>query len=366
MPLQKCPPKGALGLNYNGKLTWIDHDEIRHMGATWIRGFLDMHSPECEQDRNLAALLGAADAGFGTVLSLKWDYAARDFPAPGSPEFAAELRALDRVLRAVVGRVDILVVGNEPFIEAKPAQAADGRLNVFYEALAEATINFCSAAAAEATTRLYMGALNRLDLPARRTPAVERMLRFIASRRELDGVDLHPHTPTGAGQGAMVNWALERLRPDQEFLATEFSLVWQWKRHMGDAASAEHRTRHGLRDGTRVWEVIDAAVREPVPPARWRHFLAHEPWFAEHRGFLAETVRLYRATGRLAVATYPYCPMRDRKQPFGPDDTPWLLNGVYAPSTVSHEPGGPRPEGFPWAEEFRRVVNCEGETVRDP
>ena len=360
MTAQQRPlPRGELGLNYNGQLAWIDHEEIRQMGAAWVRGFIDMqglpHNPA--EDRHLAALLGAADAGFRTILSLKWDYAARELPGPDSAGFAAARDALDRVLRAVAGRVDVLVLGNEPFVETRPAQAGEP-LNVFYEALADAAIRFffhAGHAAPAAAPRLYMGALNRLDLPARRTPAVQRMLRFTASRPELDGVDLHPHMREPGGHETMVRWALARLRPDQTFLATEFSLVWCWKAHMGDvAASAPHHP--DLPAGARVHEVLDAAIRAPVSAAQWRGFLAREPWYAARAGFLRDAVRLYRGTGHLAVATYPYCPMRERARPLGPDGVPWLLNGVYAPSTVRREPGAPRPEGFPWAEEFRCAV----------
>ena len=381
------PPRGALGLNYNGQLSWISHSEIRQMGASWVRGFINMHSlpsPPAE-DPNLAALLGAADAGLGTVLSLKWDYTCRDFPGAGTRELRAELCALERVLRVVGERVDVLVLGNEPFVEARPEQRGDP-LNCFYEAVAEAAIAFFFPSSSSSSSscdpanpkpkprpRLYTGALNRLDLPARRTPAVERMLAFTAARPDLDGVDLHPHTREPGAHATMVRWALARLRPDQSFLATEFSMVWCWKAHMRDVvapipastltSSASNETPHpdldltlNLHPGARVHEVLDAMIASPTTPQQWRAFLSAQPWYATHQHFLRDTVRLYRSTGRLAVATYPYSPMRDRAQPLGPDGVPWLLNGVYAPSTVRREPGGLRPEGWPWGQEFRCAV----------
>lgn len=354
--------RGALGLNYNERLVWMDHREVRRIGANWIRGFVDMHqmdSSHPSQDRNIKALLGAIDAGVKTILSLKWDYTKQDFPTAGTPELATELQVLDRLLRVVMGRVDILVIGNEPFIEAKPAQCGE-RLNVFYETLANAVIGFRNAQGdAAMSTRLYVGALNRLDLPVKRNPAIERMLRFIASKPELDGVDLHPHMMTFAGHKSMVDYTLERIRPDQTFLATEFTMIWHWKKHMGDVASAHFRTRYGLPDDTKVYQVIDSAISKPMPFVQWRDFLSHEPWYMEHQHFISAAMKLYRGTGRLAVATYPYCPMRDRKLPFQAADTPWLLNGVYVPSTVQREQGEPRHENFPWADEFHRMLQCE-------
>lgn len=344
------PPAGALGANYNESLVWIRHDELRRLGALWVRGFVEMHRVNPRHGPNLKALLGAGAAGFKTILSLKWNYTNRDFPAPGSPAMAEELQRLNELLPFVWGRVDMLVVGNEPFIEAKADQRGR-RLNEFYETMAEAVVSFRNAHGP--STRLYMGALNRLDLPARRTPAVERMLRYIASKPEMDGVDLHLHLPDRDGHRAMLDYALSRIRPDQTFLATEFSMVWHWKKHMGDDASPAFCQRYGYAPGTKVYQVIDGAISNPMPASQWFDFLSNEPWYTRHRNFISETVKVYRATGRLDVATYSFCAMRERKHPFLPTDTPWMLNGLIPPSTVQAGPDGSRGDNFPWADDFR-------------
>lgn len=361
--------RGALGANFNEKIFWIDHGELQRVSAQWIRGFIDMHqfdSLHPDQDPNIQALFKAIDAGFKTILSFKWNYSELNFPSPGSPEHAAEIQQLDRLLPIVMGKVDILVIGNEPFIEAK--QKGE-RLNVFYETLAERVIDFRKMHSA--TTRLYMGSLNRLDMPAKRTPAIERFLRFIASRPELDGVDLHLHIPTFAGpkahashnafegHNAMLDYALSRIRPNQTFLCTEFSTVWHFKRHMNDAVSTHFCTKYGFPAGTKVHEVINSAIQNPMPYEQWEDFLRHESWFMDCQRFIANAIKLYRATGRLEVATYSFCPMRNRKRPFLDSDTPWMLNGVYAPSTVQLKPDGSRYENFLWAEEFRRIQRGE-------
>lgn len=354
---QETPNHGVLGANYNENLVWIDHGELQRVDAHWIRGFIDMHridSSHPDQDPNVKALFKAIDARFKAIISLKWDYAELDFPASGSDELAVELQRLDRVLSVVMEKVDILVIGNEPFIEAKAGQA-DERLNAFYETLADSVINFRKTHAETATTRLYMGALNRLDLPAKRTPAVERMLGFIASRPDLDGVDLHLHIPNFAGHKAMLDYALARIRPNQSFLATEFSMIWHWKKHMNDVASNYFRKKYGFPDGTKVYEVISSGIQNPMPYEEWVDFLSHEPWYMEYKHFITNAMKLYRATGQLDAATYSFCPMRNRKRLLAATDNPWMLNGVIAPSTVQLKPDGSRYENFPWAEEFRRA-----------
>jgi hypothetical protein len=350
------PALGALGANFNENLNWLDQSELQRINTSWVRGFIDMHQINIQQARenaNIKSLYSAIDAGYNTILSFKWNYTNLDFPKPGSQEHTAEIETLSRLLDIVMNHVDIIVIGNEPFIEAKPEQT-DSRINIFYESLAEVVISR-KALPGPKNTRLYMGALNRLDLPVKRTPAIERFLQYIASKPELDGVDLHLHIPGLAGHKSMLDYALSKLRPDQKFLATEFSLVWNFKQHMADTVSKEFCTKYGFRIGTKVCEVLSAGISNPMPLEQWVEFLRGEKWYAGVQGFIVQAMEMYRATGRLEVATYGLSPMRHRKKGFVVGDTPWLLNGVFAPPTVRTGNSGERCENWPRADEFRAV-----------
>lgn len=353
------PPSapGALGANYNEKLTWIDHNELNRVNAQWIRGFIDMHQIDTQnpaQDPNIQSLFKAIDAGYKTILSFKWNYAEQAFPETGTADHTTELQRLESVLAVVASKVNILVIGNEPFIEAQPGHT-DHRLNTFYEAMATKVITSITTMNPNPKPKLFMGAFNRLDLPAKRTPAITRMLRFIASKPELAGVDIHPHIPTLEGHTSMLQYVLSFLRPDQRFLVTEFSLVWYWKQHLGDPISPYFSQKYNFPPDTRVHQVLSAAMQNPWSYEQWEDFLAHEDWYVRRRGFLGNAMGLYRDTGRLEVATYAFCPMRLRKAPIPVDGNPWMLNGVFAPSTVRLRDDGSRYENFPWGEEFRRV-----------
>jgi hypothetical protein len=224
---------GALGANYNENLDHLNYRELRTARASWVRGFYALPEADAvppEQSETLRVMRDAHSRGYKTLLSLKFPKTAMSFPRPGSPEMAAELARLDRVLPLVFGTVDIVTIGNEPFIESLPAER-DERLNEFYEAVARHVVN---ARPAGSTTHLFMGALNRLDLPQNRTPAVERYLRFVRETPELEGVDLHPHVADEAAIQAFLDYTLPRLRPSQTFLVTEFSLVWYWQQHLTD------------------------------------------------------------------------------------------------------------------------------------
>ncbi|MBF8189453.1 hypothetical protein ITP53_27700 [Nonomuraea sp. K274] len=295
-----------------------------------------------------------AARGYRTILSLKFPYDRASFPEPGSPELAAELARLDRVLPAVLGKVDIVTIGNEPFIESLPAER-DARLNAFYETVARHVIDYrrehCGA---DCRTTLYMGALNRLDLPDRHTPAAERWMTFVRETPEIEGVDIHPHIPTPEDTQPFLDYILPRMRADQTFLVTEFSLVWYWKQHLEDTVSPDFAQRYGFAPGTKAWQVIKAAIDEPFGQRKWNDFLTSSPWFTSQAGFLQDQLRLYRSTGRLAVATYGFKQDDLMVTDFGPTKTPWLLNSVYAPYTVKPRGTGMSAPGF-WLDAFKAL-----------
>lgn len=350
---------GALGANFNEHLTWMNHGELHQAQTTWVRGFIDMHqinATDLSADANIQSLLSARDAGFNTILSFKWNYSTTDFPPPGHPAHTAELDCLSNVLDLVMGQVDILVIGNEPYIEAKQE---NHHLNTFYESMAEKVISSKQASQNNAShpkdTKLYMGALNRLDQPVKRTPSIARFLSYIASQPALSGVDLHLHMPNAEAHKKMLDYSLSFLRPDQTFLATEFSLIWHFKKHMGDPINASFAKKYNFPLGTKVHQLLSQGIQYPFPFEMWEEFLKGEPWYTCCVGFLENTMQLYRSTGRLEVATYGFCPMRFRKKAVELGDTPWMLNGVFVGSMVRKKEDGGRYGNWPWMEEFVRA-----------
>ncbi|GAA3246288.1 hypothetical protein [Nonomuraea helvata] len=347
---------GALGANFNQNLDALNYRELREAKAQWVRGFFPM--PATDQGDPAAhfairKITEAAGRGYDTILSLKFPYDRASFPAPGSAKMSAELARLDRVLPTVLNKVDIITIGNEPFIESLPAER-DARLNEFYETVARHVIDYRRAhCGADCRTVLYMGALNRLDLPDRRTPAAERWMTFVRETPEIEGVDIHPHVPSPQAVQPFLDYILPRMRPRQTFLVTEFSLVHYWKEHLRDTVSTKFAHQYGFAPDTQVWQVIKAAIDKPFSERKWDDFLTSSPWFTSQAGFLRDQLRLYRSTGRLAVATYAFKQDDAMVEDFGPDKTPWLLNSVYAAYTV--QPRGALSGRGYWLDDFRAL-----------
>ena len=348
----------ALGVNYNQFLQSIQEQELNQVNATWLRGFLDMHllgDQDPSQNPNIQAILEAKAHGRRTVLNLKWNYHTQPFPTAGSAAMTQELDQLNRVLPVVMGKVDILVIGNEPFIETERSQSGQP-LIVFYQTVANEVIGYWkSHPDAARATQLYMGAFTRLDLSQNRTPAAQWMLRYIASQPELSGPDLHMHMPSFAANQTMLSYVLPWLRPDQKFLVTEFSLVLLWYEHRNDVVSPDFTSRYNLPSPLKVYQFINLALQNPVPDAEWRDFLMSCPWYMAHRSFLLNAYNLFRGTGRLGVANYGMIQAWTKGMQFTDQTTPWVLNALFATATVQRGENGSAFENFPWAEEFANL-----------
>jgi hypothetical protein len=348
----------ALGVNYNQFLQSIQEQEVSQVNATWIRGFLDMHllgNQDPSQNPNIQAILKAKAHGRRTILNLKWNYETGPFPTAGSGAMTQELDQLNRVLPVVMGKVDILVIGNEPFIETQSTQSGQPLID-FYETMANGVIGYWSShAEAQQATQLYIGAFTRLDLVANRTPAVQWMLQYIASHQELSGPDLHMHMPNFAANQIMLSYVLPWLRPDQKFLVTEFSLVLLWYQHLSDPVSPDFTSRYNLPTPLEVYQFINLALQNPVPDAEWQDFLMSCPWYMSHRQFLLNAYNLFRGTGRLAVANDGMFQAWTKGQQFTSTTMPWLLNALFASATVKPRESGSWVENFPWAAEFTKL-----------
>ena len=363
VPRVNAPPaNGVLGANFNGDPTIMSWDGLQQAGATWVRGFAGMPDADKQQATEIPAvktLLQAVDHGYGTVLSLKFPYFPRvgePIPRPGTDAMKADLRRLDEVLPAVMDKVDVLVIGNEPFIECPEPDRNNGAINDFYETLAGHVIQYRARNFPDrCKTALYMGALNHLDDPKWTGAGTDRWMTYVRDTPEIAGTDIHPHVADPNGAQTFLDYVLPKLG-DKKFLATEFSLVHLWKDHLTDRVSAEYADKYRVPKSTRVWQVIKSALNEPFPQERWYDFLRTSPWFENNKNYLSEQMGKFRATGKLAVATYGVGQDAAMSgSDFGPDSTPWLLNSLFASATIKKNPGGAAVPNYAWIEEFKAL-----------
>ncbi|MBW4329940.1 hypothetical protein KY084_03500 [Stakelama sp. CBK3Z-3] len=355
---QAVASSGALGANYNEHFEDVDYRDLEKAQTHWVRIFLPM--PQIDRDGAaghgaVQTILDAHKHGYHTLFTLKWPYNRSAFPKAGSKEMKRELARLDEVLPLVVGKVDILEIGNEPFIESlKEDRGAD--LNAFYETMARHVIQWRKAHCPTAcATHLYMGSLTRLEFPKDQTATTERWMTFVKNTPEIDGVDIHPHVSDIAQSKAYLDYVLPRMRADQKFISTEFSLIWWWKQQMKKPVAPAFARMYHLPSGTLNWQVIADALANPFGKSEWDDFLALSPWFETRRHYLVNQMKLFRDTGRLEVATYGFKQGSSMSADFGPDKDPWLINSVFAARSVHANPDGSAAYGYGWIQDFRAL-----------
>lgn len=350
--------QSALGANFNEHFEDVDYRDLKKSDTSWVRLFLPMP----QLDRGPAAEHGAVKTildvhrnGYKTILTLKFPYNRVAFPKVGSDTFARDMARLDAVLPLVMDKVDILVIGNEPYIESRP-QDWNENFNAYYEALARRAIAYrAQNCGASCRTRLYMGALNRLDFKENRNASTERWMAFVKQTPELDGVNIHPHIPTIEASKPFLDFILPRMRPDQKFLVTEFSLVWWWQQNMQGRIPAAFAAKYGASPQAQNWQIIKAALETPFSKQQWDEFLSQSPWFESRKHYLRNQMKLFRDTGRLAVATYGFKQGSSMAVNFGPKSTPWLLNSVVAGRTVKPNADGSSAFNYAWIDDYKAL-----------
>lgn len=353
------PPVGVLGANVNQDLDATNFAELENVSATWLRGFYPMQNADQGNVANQPGMrkLGTAvDHGYGTVLNLKFKYD-QGLPAAGSGAMNLALARLDKVLAVVMGKVDILVLGNEPFFECGKQDRATPAINEFYEALAQHTIEYRHKhLGSSAKTQIYMGALTTLEHPQNSEVAqIARWLDFVKNNPSIAGTDCHPHVASLADGQKYLDYVLPRMRPDQKFLATEFSLVKLWKDHLKDPIPTEFADRYRMPRGTLVWQAVQDSIEHLFPQRKWNEFLLSSSWFADNQGCMSDMVAAFRNTGRCAVAAYGITQDAGAVKGFGPNKTPWVFNSIFCPLTVQKGADGLPGHNVTWIDEFRAL-----------
>ncbi|CDR13266.1 hypothetical protein [Streptomyces iranensis] len=354
-------PSGVLGANFNEDPTGVDKAALNALGATWVRGFVLMDTIKDGTDplrqQAIRKLLELREQGFGTILALKFQFSKKGqtVPSPTGEEMKAELAAVDEVLRAVLDKVDILTVGNEPFLETHEEERLT-KLNPFYQEVAKHVIAYRKKQFPDGCrTHLYMGALNHLDDPQMISDATRDWIEFVNDTPQLDGLDIHPHVTSAQAAQKYLDYVLPRLDDDKKFLVTEFSLVNHYEKQMTQAIPADFVDAYeedlDITRETKVWQLLKLAKEQPFTQKQWNDFLRMSSWFESHKHFMRDEVRKYRETDQLAVATYGVMQGKAMVTGIDEDKKPWMLNTLYVPFTVQHE-GGELPHNYTVFDDF--------------
>jgi hypothetical protein len=377
----QAPKTFAFGGNVNERFHWLEPEILEQTKTTWVRGFFPASEfmtgkRSYETDSGIIALKRVADSGHKVILSIKWDCTQKGeagrVPAPGSAGEAAWFGFADKLLKATAGKVSIVVVVNELFIDTQKADldpGPDGQVPMV-RFLKRLTAHIAAERLTSSDGKplpIYAGGFTRLDQPRMRDDAAtKQVLDWVNKDPSIAGVDFHLHQPDMKTSQEALEF-MHRSVPHKPLIITEFSLVWKWKQSLGDKIGASEAGRSfaqqfSLPPEMTVAEFCDHDFDKPVSEAEWQAFLRSQPWFDAN--YLNEIGPLMSANG-VAVATYALT-LDPAQGDHGhihvtTDTTPWFFNDVLIPGlAISPDPKrAPENYGF-----FQSYVAWQEKTAK--
>lgn len=356
-----------VGVNYNGQFNFVNFEDLERTQTTWVRGFIDFFQfypdvNKLDNDIRITNYLELKDHGYRTILNIKWNFRDRDLPEPDSRKMKDYKQYLRKFLAKVWEKTDIIVAGNEPFIETDPDER-DERLVEFYKEVAHTINHFRNSQgigldqqAGGKYVPLYIGAFNNLYLPGWQTQAVEDLFAFAREEPWIAGVDLHIHHGGTLQLRRFLNFAANRIRENQSFLVTEYSLMKHFRRMINRKIPEDFAAEYDWDPDTRNYEYIDYALKNPVPRPEWVDFLSSSFWFENRTRYLRNSYREFKKFDSFYVATYAIRQSFPFNRDFTRNTAPWVLNGLYANRTVEPHPKDGRTQfNYAWINDFRRI-----------
>jgi hypothetical protein len=344
-----------LGVNFNEFTGRIDVGDLDRTETTWMRVFIDYFDYKegrlnINTNEGLAKLEAAKAAGYKVILSLKFDFTGRNFPT-GTATIDADLSYVPTILNRLYNDADIIVAGNEPFIESLQKGT---NLVEYYKRAAIAVSNYRNGQTRKVP--IYIGAFNRLWLTTEQTQAVVDYLTFARNNTWIAGADLHIHHDDIHQITTAMNFVNSRLRSDQKMLVTEFSLMKHWKNNLGQTIPSILNTQYGRPASWKVHEYLNYAISSPVLRPEWVAFLQNSSWFETRKHYLANAWGKFRAFSKFNVATYGM--YQTHGGAFTINTDPWILNPLYASQTVEKNPTtGLNQFHYSFIDDFRSIQN---------
>lgn len=358
-----------IGVNYNGQFDMVNFNDLERTQTTWVRGFIDFFQfyPDHHKLINhprIEKYLALKDNGYKTILNIKWNFHNKSFPDPGSQEMKDYKKYLKKLLDRVWKHTDIIVAGNEPFIESRKSERGP-KLVAFYKEVAKEIHEYKKGKGIGVgegkgirDVPIYIGAFNNLYWPGWRTDAVRELLAFAEEKPWIAGIDLHIHHGGFKQLRRAINFINNKIRDDQKFLITEYSLVKHFRRKVKERISGVFAEKYGWDPDTKAYQYIDFALKNQVPRKEWVDFLSNSYWFENRKRYLRNSYKLFKSYDKFYIATFAMRQSFPFNRDFNRNTWPWILNGLFANRTVEADPEtGQNQFNYGWIEDFLKIQN---------
>lgn len=360
-PTTMTPPSSrALGVNYNGEPDAIDLTQVQRTGADWIRVFIDYSDWKANPHQFSAGFqkLHQAHSLYKLVVNLKFNF--KDKPLP--TDIDGYLDPLSQLVPQLYGDCDILVIGNEPFIESLKTERLAGpggtpsKVTTFYIKAAFKVKSIKDALLAQGLSDvpLYLGAYDSIWIPEPWQNNARDLLQFTHDTPWLSGADLHLHQEQDGDITAAFDFVEPLLRQDQKILVTEFSQVNYYLTYTNSTTiPASFAARYKRNPDWKVWEYLNWTLTHPVAIQEWTDLLKESPWFENSKGYLTSAWETFLKRPKFLLATYGID--QTAAPPFQQQTQPWILNAILVTQTVQKDPTGNPPFNYAVGEQFTAI-----------
>lgn len=352
-----------LGMNVNGQYHLMKFDNVDRTGTEWVRGFLDFFHFYPDQDRlesddRIQTLIKLSNRGYKTIVSIKWQFRNRPLPASGDSKREDYKAFFKTMLDRIWTHTDLLVIGNEPFIESRPSERGETFLS-FYRDIARFVRSYRESK--DHHVPIYVGAFNNLYNDSWQTDGVKALLSFVRNQSWIAGVDLHIHHSEPEQIDTFMSFVEDRIRGDQRILVTEFSLKDFFRSQMQKRIPEAFASEYGYDPEMQNFEYIDSALKEPVSREEWVQFLRRSTWFERRKDYIRDAFQRFRSFDTFYIANYALRQSYPFDRDFTKRTTPWILNGLFANRTVVSDPEtGKDQKNYAWFREFRAIREDQG------
>lgn len=356
-----------MGVNLNEQAALADLNDLADTKTKWVRSFVEMidvyKANSISTDANLNTFITFKAKGYKTVLNLKFNFVANTFPAINSADWNNYIAFIDKVLDKAMPYTDVLVVGNEPFIEAD-ASAWNEPLNSFYKAASARVYSYFTLHNIDKP--IFLGAFDNVYQISRTgNTGVLNLLNFVKSTSYLSGADVHIHHNTDAEMSNSLSFMDTHLRDDQKLLVTEFSAKNYFKAYNATDidpafiavanASTTDQIYPPPAGVTQNYQYIDYALKTPRPVEEWYAFWKNSAYLENKKNYLCTSNTLFKADSKVFLAFYALRQSYGIGVDFTATTDPWVMNAMFLNRSVQ-QVNGRNQKSYSFLDQFVKIA----------
>lgn len=356
-----------MGVNFNEQAALADLNDLADTKTKWVRSFVEMidiyKANSIDTNPNLNTFITFKSKGYKTVLNLKFNFVANAFPAINSTDWNNYIAFIDKVLDKAMPYTDVLVVGNEPFIEADQS-AWNEPLNSFYKAACARVYSYFNLHGIDKP--IFLGAFDNMYQTSRTGNAgVLNLLSFVKSTDYLSGADVHIHHNTDAEMSSSLSFMDNHLRDDQKIMVSEFSAKNYFKSYNTTnidpafIAAANASTTDQIYPPpagiTQNYQYIDYALKNPRPVEEWYAFWKNSAYLENKKNYLCTSNTLFKADSKVFLAFYALRQSYGINVDFTSTTDPWVLNAMFLNRSVQPV-NGRNQKSYSFLDQFIKIA----------